>query len=248
MSPVPSRIAHYKQLLHFAKHRFEPGEYSRMRGYFANLLVHDLKEDVGYTVEAKRVLEVGGDSGEFSAFLQSHGACCVNLEYRPDVVTRGCFKGTVIGDGTSMPFEDNAFDFVLCRGVIEHVPTAMQEWLVRECFRVTKERGVCLLNTSPWYSPFAGHELRPFHLMPFPVAKLLKRLLGAKDLNAGSFDELCLYPITMRRLEAFIRRTRFATLAIRDYHLRIHWFTKIPLAREVLTQSVTYLLRKEPNP
>ena len=246
MSLVQSRVAHYKQLLHFAKHRFEPGEYARMRRYFADLLVRDLREDAGYTVNAKTVLEVGGDSGEFSAFLQSQGASCVNLEYRSDVATRGCFQGTVIGDGTSMPFEDRAFDFVLCRGVIEHIPPDLQEGLVRECFRVTKEGGLCLLNTSPWYSPFAGHALRPFHLLPFPVAKRLKRLLGAKDLSdVSSFEELCLYPVTMRRLEAFIRRTGFATLATKDYHVRVHWFTKIPLAREALTQSVTYLLRKD---
>ncbi len=173
----------------------------------------------------------------------------VNLEIQDLREFGGYLTGTMIGDGTAMPFADESFDFILCRGVIEHVPHAKQRTLIQECQRVLKRGGICLINTQPWYSPFAGHQIRPFHMLPVPVAIFLKRMTLSKEAKerskwggARSLADLNLYPLTMRRVEHIIRDSRFRVLATRDFHTRLHWTTKIPVLREVLTQSVTYLL------
>ena len=243
---------HYSTLWYFARNRYREGEVSRMRRYFAELLVKDLQRDVDFSLQGKRVLEVGGHLGEFPAFFEETcGAMCVNLEIQDLRENGGCFAGTIIGDGVAMPFVDESFDFVLCRGVIEHVPRAKQQTLIQECGRVLKCGGICLINTQPWYSPFAGHQIRPFHILPLPVAVFLKRLTLSKEARerfkldeARSLEDFDLYPVTMRMVEHMIRDCEFRILATRDYHTRLHWTTRIPVLRELFTQSITYLLAK----
>jgi len=243
---------HYGTLWYFARNRFREGEFSRMRRYFAKLLVEDLQRDLDFAMQGRRVLEVGGHLGEFSAFFEETcGAMCVNLEIQDLREIGGYFPRTIIGDGTAIPFMDESFDFILCRGVIEHVPHANQHTLIQECRRVLKSGGICLINTQPWYSPFAGHQIRPFHMLPFPVALFLRRLTLPKEARerwrldkARSLEDLDLYPLTMRTFERMIRDCGFRLVATRDYHTRLHWTTKIPILREVLTQSITYLFAK----
>lgn len=223
-----------------------------MRRYFAKLLVEDLQRDLRFDLAGKAILEVGGHRGEFSSFFaETCGASCVNLEIQDLRGTGEYYAVTILGDGTSMPFVDEAFDFVLCRGVIEHVPQAKQKTLIQECWRVLKRRGVCLLNTQPWYSPFAGHQIRPFHLLPLQVALALKKLTLAREGRerfaldgVGSLQELGLYPVTIKKVENMIGKSGFDIAGRRDYHTRLHWATRIPLAREFFTQSITFLLTK----
>lgn len=40
----------------------------------------------------------------------------------------------------------------------------------------------------------------------------------------------------------YSRMRRYFAQLLAEYHTRLHWTTKIPVLREVLTQSVTYLL------
>ena len=243
---------HYKTLWFFARNRFRQGEFSRMRRYFAKLLVEDLQRDLKFALPGKMVLEVGGHLGEFSAFFEETcGAMCVNLEIQDPREFGGYFERTIIGDGTAIPFVNESFDFILCRGVIEHVPQAKQQTLLQECERVLKRGGICLINTQPWYSPFAGHQIRPFHLLPFRVAVFLRRLTLSKEARerfkldeARSVADFDLYPLTMRRVEHMISDCGFRILATRDYHTRLHWTTRIPALREALTQSITYLLSR----
>lgn len=244
---------HYATLWHFVRNRYRQDERSRMRRYFAKLLVEDLQRDLDFALPGKRVLEVGGHLGEFSAFFEETcGAMCLNLEIQDVWDIGGCFAGTIIGDGTAMPFVDESYDFILCRGVIEHVAHAKQQALIHECKRVLKRGGICLINTQPWYSPFAGHQIRPFHILPLPVALFLKRLTLSKEGRerfnldrARCLEDFDLYPLTMRRVERMIRDCEFRILGTRDYHTRLHWTTRIPVLREVLTQSITYLLAKD---
>ena len=71
---------------------------------------------------------------------------------------------------------DNKFDFVISRGVIEHVPIDQHEKFISECFRIMKPNGIGYLTSSPWYAPWAGHQLAPFHIFPIKIAYLLTNL------------------------------------------------------------------------
>jgi hypothetical protein len=39
-----------------------------------------------------------------------------------------------------------------------------------------QEEGPVLHHIPPWNNPWAGHNLRPFHIFPFKVARKLKLL------------------------------------------------------------------------
>ncbi len=240
-------IRHYLTLWHYLRHRYEEGQYEAMRTYFAELAVDDLRRDLGLSLTNRQVLEVGGDTGAFSAYFSD--ACkarCVNVEIQDISGLPERFANTVTGDGTMLPIRSETFDLVLCRGVIEHVPQGRQEVLVQECYRALKRGGYCLINTQPWYSPFAGHQLRPFHALPFPMAKRLANVFKGTQIQARSLEQLDppLYPLTMKRIGCMIDRSGFRLVGTKDYHLRVHLVTRIPWLREMLTQSVSYLLRK----
>jgi SAM-dependent methyltransferase len=241
-------LQHYRTLWHFVRHRYEGNEYEEMRAYFARLLEEDLQEDFGVALAGREVIEVGGGTGRFSAyFSERSGARCVNAELQDMRAVEDRFGRTLQADGTRLPVQSERFDFALCRGVIEHVPRERQPAMIQECYRVLKPGGVCLLNTQPWYAPFAGHQLRPFHILPFPLAKRLSSWTRSMPIDGDSLADIDppLYPITMRRLDAMIRGSGFKILGTRDYHFRVHAVTRVPLLREVLTQSITYILQKE---
>lgn len=240
-------VRHYGQLWHFLRRRYVGDEYDEMRGYFANVLIDDLRKDFGLSLEGSSVLEVGGGSGRFSTtFTETCGSRCVNVEIEDMCREETRFAATVRGDGTALPVRNNSFDVVLCRGVIEHVPQARQLALIEECFRVVKPGGYCLINTQPWYSPFAGHQLRPFHMLPFSIAKRLSNAVKPSSVDANSLDQMDppLYPITMRRLDALVKASGFDVRGAKDYHFRLHFVTRLPWLREVLTQSISYVLQK----
>ena len=243
-------IQHYRTLWHYLRHRYEGDEYDGMRTYFAALLVEDLRLDFGISLRNLEVLEVGGSSGRFSAyFSETCRARCVNVEIEDMRRVPDRFVTTIQADGTSLPVRSESFDLVLSRGVIEHVPRERQLALVQECYRALKPGGHCLINTQPWYAPFAGHQLRPFHILPFAIAKLLSNLAKSSHIEGDSLEEIDppLYPITMRRLHSMVQDAGFTVLGTKDYHFRMHFVTKLPWLREVLTQSISYVLQKEPN-
>ena len=77
----------------------------------------------------------------------------------------------VQGDGTRLPFQDEAFDLVLSHSVIEHVDSA--ENYLSECRRVLKPGGILFLQTPP-YQSFAGSHLSRLRV-PIPIHLLLPR-------------------------------------------------------------------------
>jgi hypothetical protein len=40
-----------------------------------------------------------------------------------------------------------------------------------DIYRVLKKGGIGYLVIPSWWNPHAGHGLKPFHVLPFPVAK-----------------------------------------------------------------------------
>jgi SAM-dependent methyltransferase len=77
----------------------------------------------------------------------------------------GAGEATVLGDGTSLPFADHAFDLVFSNSVIEHVGgSAEQARFAAEIARVGKQYWV---QTPNRYFPIEHHLWTPFvHWLP----------------------------------------------------------------------------------
>jgi len=102
----------------------------------------------------RTVLEVGGGTSSLTGLLHP-GATVVNLEIDPDA------RSSVVGDATTLPFDDARFDAVTFFDVLEHIPDDAAA--VREALRVLRPGGWLLVTT-------------PNHTWRFPSSRLLAPL------------------------------------------------------------------------
>jgi len=231
---------HYRKLLFYLFHRFEGENYRLMKEYLAQILITEVEEYM--TLWHKKVLDVGGARGEFCKIINEKRKCdSINLEPHP---RKDSWPITRIGFADNIPFDNNEFDLVICRGVLEHIPTEKQQKSVNELYRVTKVGGICYILIPPWYSLHAGHNLKPFHLFPFKMAKFLRQLVVRNKIKANSFEELGLYSITFKRMSKMISSSNFKVLTTKDTHFRLHFLTKIPIIREIMVPAVAFILIK----
>ena len=77
------------------------------------------------------------------------------------------------------------------------------------------------------------------------MAKFLRELIFGNKIDANSYEEAGLYPITFRRMLKMISKSGFKILDTKDTHLRLHFLTKIPIIREVAVPAVSFILTKE---
>jgi len=240
-------LNHYRKLLYFNFNRLKGDAYREMREYLAQVFIADIGRFM--SLDGKRVLDVGGARGEFCKALSDKSSCAaVNLDPAP--FEYGKYSGdflwqdTVLGSADKMPFEDNEFDLVMCLGAFEHISSAKQQDSLNEMFRVTRPGGLCYVTIPPWFNPTAGHGLKPFHYFPFPIAKRLSEMTYGKKIEASSWAEKKLFPVTFQGMSKMISASGFRVIDTQDRHLRMHFLTRIPVLREVAVPAVAFILRK----
>lgn len=234
-------IRHYLKLLDFFLHRFEGSNYQNMREYFANILIQEISPHLVYA--RPRLLDIGGGKGEFCKVIKEKLNCslALNLDLSPDP---GIWDLNVVGNAYCLPFSDNEFDIVICRGVIEHIPREFQFRVFTEIKRVMSANGLAYIMVPPWFSFHGGHSIKPFHIFSFPVAKALKNLLFKTSIEGNSYADLGLYPLTFDMVLKAICRSDLKVIRTMDTHFKQHWITRIPVLREILVPSAVFLVRK----
>ena len=191
------------------------------------------------------LLDIGGAKGEFCKVLkETYDLNCINVD--PD--KKGIiFSPTVIAVGQNLPFKNETFDFVLCRGLLEHVALEIREQILAEIRRVLKKDRICRIAIPPWFNPHAGHQIKPFHMLPFRLAVYLSRHILGSDVKAKSLKDLKLYPITFRHMSNLLKKHGFKIINSHDVLLRNHFLTRIPFVREFMIPSVAFNVRKINN-
>jgi SAM-dependent methyltransferase len=105
------------------------------------------------------VLEVGCATGALSAYLDGIGGRVTGLDNSDDMITRGRQDhpglNLVVGDATSLPYDDGAFTVVVAASVINVVPDA--ELALSEMHRVCAPGGV--LSVLVPAAGFSGGDL-----------------------------------------------------------------------------------------
>lgn len=243
-------IFHYKKLIYFTKHRFEFDNRLFMREYFCQVLIDEMEKYV--SLRGKRVLDVGGGFGEFCRYLYVERKCtAVNLDPREQKQHSWYLHANGYAD--DIPFGEETFDIVICRGVLEHIPPQKLKESVSEMFRVLRSNGYAYFLIPPWFSPHAGHSLKPFHYFPFKIAKYLRDLFfkkkckwGDEILDPQSWEEAMLYPriITFGSTMRLLKEAGFEIIDTLDTHLRLHFLTKIPVINEIFVPSVAFICKK----
>ncbi len=227
-------------LLKFALHRHKGENYRIMREYFAGILIEEIERRK--SMQGALVLDVGGADGSFCKVLSEQRDCtAINVEPYPE---SNVWKRTAVSYANAMPFSDSLFDFVICRGVLEHIVPSLQEPSIREMHRVLKGDGFSYFVIPPWYNFHAGHQLKPFHILPFGLARFMRQLVYRSKVPGNSFADLNLYSITHGRMVSMLRRSGFSVVDTYDTHFRAHIATKIPVIREIAVPAVAFLVRK----
>ncbi len=231
-------VRHYLTLIKFAL-RGNRGFYEA-REYLAELLIDELEEFVD--LENKKVLDIGGERGEFCKILTQKRNCqAINLEPRRPV--GGFVHKTFIGTADKLPFGDRAFDIVILRGVLQHIPTNLKLKSLKEMHRVLKSGGIAYVMIPPWWSPLSGQDIKPFQYFGFRLAKHFSNTIMSRKIKANNLAELGLWPMTYRSTCSYIEPANFKIIKTTDILGRIHWLTKIPIIRELLP-SVGFIIRK----
>lgn len=130
-----------------AEHRKYVDAYSnpgyKMHGSRQDNAQQDLREILCRTT----LLDVGCGRGEMLDFANYLG---FEKAQGVEVVPYLCDGVRVIqAVGTNLPFEDGAFDVVICNDVIEHIPQGEDEALCREILRVARKHILITTNNMP---------------------------------------------------------------------------------------------------
>ncbi|MCM8782628.1 MAG: methyltransferase domain-containing protein [Candidatus Omnitrophica bacterium] len=86
------------------------------------------------------ILDLGCGGG--NKFFTKYGNVVgVDFELTPLETAKGIYNMVIHSDITTLPFENNAFDYVVSADVIEHVPPENKDKLFSEIYRVLKTGG-----------------------------------------------------------------------------------------------------------
>lgn len=115
-----------------------------------NRLKHAMGSDLWDSLSGKSVLECGCGAGRFSEVLLDTGAFvtsvdlsnAVNANARQFPISRN--HRVAQADILKLPFADQAFDVVLCLGVIQHTPNP--EETIRQLYRFVKPGGLLVID------------------------------------------------------------------------------------------------------
>ena len=230
-------IRHYQKLIYFAL-QGNKGFYEA-REYLADVLIEELEEFID--LKKKKVLDIGGERGEFCKILLDTRNCSViNLEPKKiDFVHE-----TVIGTADSISSKNGQFDVVLLRGVLQHIPTNKKLKSLREINRVLKKNGFCYIMIPPWYNPLSGQNIKPFHYFPYKLARHLRNSVFGSNVKAETLAELGLWPMTFISTAEYINKAGFKVVKTTDILGRLHFITKIPILREIILPSVGFILKR----
>lgn len=228
----------------FRLFRLEQAEPDR---FYRALAADSVRQLESYTdLPGRRVIDIGGGCGYFTAALRAAGAACYLFEPDPAELLSlgGPPAGAVIADGYWLPVRDGGADICFSSNVLEHVPDPLG--LIDEMIRVTRPGGVIYLSFTNWYSPWGGHEMSPWHYLGPRYAE--RRYLRRKGRLPKNRYRSTLFPLHVGPL---LRRLRSrADLDVIDalpryYPLGCRPIVRVPLLREVATWNLLLILRRK---
>jgi len=177
----------------------------------------------------RRLLDVGGGTGNYAAALLAEGWAPVVSDRSPDMLARAAAKGLEIveADAQALPFEDASFDAVMCVCMLHHVDD--QARALAEQRRVLKPGGRGALMAfarediaDAWYMDYFPSTRAWMDASHPPLAELVAPLPGARRIEVvlreldGSLASLTSFPEKVLD-EGWRRQTSYFERLERDH-------------------------------
>lgn len=216
--------------------------------YFYGLLAKDSVDQIErYELLAgKRVLDVGGGPGYFSAAFRARGATYNSLDADLGELSGlgDPEPGTVLGSGMELPFRDGSFDVTYSSNVLEHVN---RPWVMAdEMVRVTKPGGLIFLSYTLWWGPWGGHETAPWHYLGgHRAARRYERTHGHPPKNV--FGSSLFVATASAGLRWADNQQHAIVVEILPRYLPrwSWWILRVRGLREIVTWNLALVLKKE---
>ena len=225
-------------------------EQSDPEAFYRELAEDSVGQVASHTdLAGRKVIDLGGGPGHFTAAFRARGAICVLVE--PDLDELHAHgqvpHGAVRGDGLKLPIADAAVDVCFSSNVLEHVSDPAR--MLDEMIRTTRPGGVIYLAFTNWFSPWGGHEMAPWHYLGHRYAeRRYMRRHGKLPKNRYGTGLFAVHVGQM--LRAVRSRSDVMVLeAAPRYYPR--WFRPVlllPGIREVVTWNLLLVLRRVAGP
>jgi 2-polyprenyl-3-methyl-5-hydroxy-6-metoxy-1,4-benzoquinol methylase len=142
-------------------------------------------------------LDVGCGRGDFINAFHEIGFNCyaVDIESRHEDINKNIKFKTANLETEKLPFDDNSFDAVFTKSVIEHVYNYNN--FIAECKRVLKPSGILIVMTPDWVSCHNTFYDDYTHVKPY-TTESLRKLFTAHDLSVLTCRRFIQYPAVWR--------------------------------------------------
>ncbi len=185
-----------------------------------------------FELRDRRVLDLGCGPGWYSVAMRRAGARVVGLDFDTEDIRAAQERlGPVLrGDAMRLGMPDDAFDGVFCSNLLEHVPD--QAAVIDEIVRITRPGGWAYISWTPWFSPWGGHEIVPFHLLGTEVGpRVHERLRGRPRKNVPGEG---LFPTKVGEILRHVERHPAIELVAVEprYYPQLSILARIPAVRE----------------
>lgn len=118
--------------------------------FLNQLRSYEIDQYLPYLDKHKKILELGGGTGEQAKALSELGYNIISVDLENSTYSENRVFPVTDYDGINLPFEDESFDIIFSSNVLEHIPDL--DTFQHELTRVLKKDGYCIhiMPSASW--------------------------------------------------------------------------------------------------
>ena len=206
-------------------------------------LAHRAIDKMPFPLENREILDLGCGTGHLAIELQRRGHSVVSTDLRFADLVQGRPPGAFCGDATNLSVRSGSIDGVICSNILEHTPTP--DLVFDEIARVLRPGGWAWVSWTPWWTPFGGHAIAPFHYLGADRGqRVYNKVIGEPRGENLPYDGV--WPTSVASMIELVEAHAELELAdvLPRYYTSLRWLMKLRHVREVAVWNCVLLIRK----